>query len=130
MKTCSKESAQRLVELGVRREAYFSHMRFTHDFWRVCKDAPTNITGAIDMLPAWTACELGEMFPEKFGDKFAAFEFCYGEKVELDLVCTAMSHNISQHYECADTMPEAMALMLIWLLENTHIRVEDINDQG
>lgn len=119
MKTCSKESGARLVELGVEKESHFRWLVRGEPNWKVpfltCK---TDWAYNYDFVPAFTACELGEMLPEYFN----VFR-CE------DGMCECHSNNVLHDVEhtYADTEAEARALMLIWLLENGHIKKEEVN---
>ena len=122
IKTCSKESGQRLVELGVERE---SALRWYCLVPPPLEDSDTSyftfyVGGSTSQViypvtPAFTACELGEVLPI----------FTMLKKENGLYYITCLYHNDTKQ----DSNPaEAMALMLIWLLENNHLRLEDINE--
>ena len=125
MKTCSKESGARLVELGVERDSYFVWAELTgrwnadERWW--CREQ-LGVKRLKGYAPAFTACELGEMLPdviEEDGQHRMVRITKYNKRWELAYEYT--------HGSLSDTMPEAMALMLIWLLENGHLTKEEVN---
>jgi hypothetical protein len=117
MKTCSKESGQRLVELGVERESYFKYVRDGERIRAVSTYEWSQHYYHQSITPAFTACELGEMLKE--------MNIGYRWNLAGEFECMFTLPNAINCYETyALDMAEAMALMLIWLLESGHITKE------
>lgn len=114
-KTCSKESGAKLAELGVRVPSYFSYV--TEIAIRPSSDFAKHLK-----TPAYLSGELGEMLPEQFECRKASF----GYEVECSYtVFSESGWNIKEFRSPVEA--EARALMLVWLIENGHVTVEEIN---
>ena len=111
MKTISLDNAQRLQELGVTRESYF---------WYDKDGRNSIIDRKFHKYPAYTADELGEMLP--VFPKWDIYKIPKGWKCYVKI----KNDHIIGHFNVASAMADAMALMLIWLIENDHIKVEDL----
>ena len=133
-RVCSLENAQKLDELGVKAESYF--------WWYegaycesglevapcICIEdrATTRCAGGIAL--AYTAAELGEMLPfDVDGYSLELYKEECGWSVEYirhGRFCGDGSTTL--HAEYVDTEADSHALMLIWLLENGHVKAEDL----
>lgn len=122
MKTVSLENGKRFVKLGVTAPPGFR--------WRSSpltgQQEPFPAAGCpAGAYPAYTVDELGEMLPRETvvwwkdaglnGEDLHAIEFKDHQRPR------AQWHSIE-----ADTMADAMALMLIWLIENGHVKAEGL----
>ena len=116
---CSLENAKKLAELGVKVVGIFSwrspmapQMDKPADYvnvqWTGPKPKRTDI-------PAYTVAELGEMLP--------AFES--GPTKEGFWVASDGEAEMSE-YLTATTEADARALMLIYLIENGHVKAEEL----
>ena len=123
---CSLENATKLQELGVRVPSYFEY--------KVCvpEDAPLRLPD--DVVPcnrrgvppkyyfqyrftqAYTVGELGEMLPLESNSERCIG--CYEVKTK---------EAGDNFFSVEDTEADARALMLIWLIENRHLTLEEIN---
>lgn len=101
MKTTSRELSEKLVALGVEIESYFYH----HEGGLINKEVHV----VYGCTPAPTACELMEVLKRvSHADIGKAWVACgFGEPI------------------CVDAY--ALAIMLIWLIEEGHLTVEEIN---
>ena len=116
-KTCSKESGAKLEALGITADSYF--------VWEYIKDyiyeLGTRDAALGGVIPAYTACELGEIVPV----------FCQTSKRHDIPKRTWMvqAFNIQANHPTfmASTEAETRAIMLIWLIEEGHVTVEGIN---
>ena len=117
---CSLENAKKLGELGVETRGIFlwvlldaTEQVLPCDFYLT-----TDSDRYLILAPAHTSAELGEMLPviplwssqKSFDEGWS----CYA------------NHKTNQwgHAEYADTEADARALMLIWLIENGHVKAE------
>jgi len=108
---CSLGHALRLKELGVERESYFHWNKINGH------DVPMHVISNYSNLkyPAYTVAELGEMLPDG------------NSTVEIhEDHCHAYFDRSVETYT-ARTMAGAMAELLIWLIENGHVNVEELN---
>jgi len=121
VKTCSKENGQRLAELGVKVESYFS---WYHDGKSLfIADTDTSMDFMLDIAciaPAYTACEFGEMLPDEI--------FTYRDKDGWNCE-SPVYENIDDQLKLSKTEADAKALMLIWLLEQNYITADQINKE-
>ena len=120
IKTCSKESGQRLVELGVTKESYFYWTDFGEgdgvELYSIDRFEPD-----AEDTPAFTACELGEVLqkvqPHKVIEAVDALYNYEGRLTErmgwIQFILIKL---------LAD--PDLLCKVLIWLLENGHITKE------
>jgi hypothetical protein len=126
MKTISLENAKRLQELGLTSTE-------SHFFYMVCGGmnylrprATTRVNPCDVLIPSYTADEIGNMLPEKH----------IKDGVERDLHmwwfggwrCGYLNEAEIMLYEEGDTMADAMALMLVYLLENKYINAAGLNE--
>lgn len=119
---CSLEYAKRLKELGVKQDSYFTYLvnninglhcvdLFSQDVWVM--PAKNAISYA-----AYTVAELGIMLGKRFDTGMG----------EDKWVCRYFEKDTDKiHHAIADTEADARAKMLIYLIENSHAKVEDIN---
>ena len=127
---CGLENAKKLGELGVKAESHF--LRST---WN---GKPSKIIEASDrmnhtprcgkwFIPAYTVAELGEMLGK--------VSLAYIQSIwlsEMDKAAIGYAVNCyhpkwkNGHFEKADTEADARALMLIYLIENGHVKAEDL----
>lgn len=123
---CSPESARRFRELGIDRDSLFVYISVTHyGDVLVQRGEPKGSKPA----PAYTVSEMLETAGQ------------YAEDIELThnwdgwIVmcpdygrgCNAESNPVK--FGGATTLAEAVALWIIWLIENGHLSAEDINGQ-
>jgi hypothetical protein len=124
MKTTSQEISKRLVEAGIEVDTYFSYSRRIdlegYDFYLAWTDDVTP-DDRWEIIPAPTADELGELLPYGIG----TFELKFGKDMyvpyyaEYSDVINGSTEYLNRFD--ADTMADAMALMLLWLKENGHL---------
>ena len=144
MKTISIENAKQLQELGVSKDSTFSHCWFSGV-------RPDGLDGAYVVLVvesrhihplyqsiandgteyvahAYTACELGEMLPDMFGGfgERNGAQWLTIQKVGL-WECGYSGGDRDLKSRESKSIADAMALMLIWLLENGRVTVEEVN---
>lgn len=134
---CTLDQGKKLEELGVKADAIFFWYR---GFSNVNGPAGTLVTkewcdercvqNAI--YPAYTVAELGEMLPHTlFGEKMLIVS-APSEETEY-LWCamyvdvTEALSEVKEHWADGDTMAEALAQLLIYLLTNKLIDVNKIN---
>jgi len=122
MKTISLENAKGLEELGVERVGYFYHLLYSEAGNVICDGVGEANWREFPMsVPAYTADEIGEMLAHSDTVLSVPIE---GTK---EYKCYAENHVYSWgHCSYADTMADAMALMLIWLIENGHVKAEEL----
>jgi hypothetical protein len=110
---CSLENAKELAELGVKAESLFTWATATNT------DEPAiTISAAIcfkehRIATAYTVAELGNMLPDDWDlptHRGSDWGFYISDKM----------------WRQADTEADARALMLIWLIENGHVKTEDL----
>ena len=134
----SRELCEKLVKLGVVMDTFFVWAKSTVP---CCQDRPphvraTNIAGFGNypyevVCPAPTVTELEEVLPDKIRrDEYSVYDsFCVTStdgKYYASMDGESMG-DISCLCEIeADTLANAMILMLIWLLENGHLNPEDV----
>ena len=125
MKTASLEVSRKLVEAGVAIDSFWGWEYLDDD-----KDGKSvyELIGFFDamgsVIPAPTACELGELLPFELGEGCVAIEKDFAGRYSIDYIV----HNEYEPSDSAlprtfpffnhDTMADAMGLMLIWLKEN------------
>ena len=111
---CDFEYADRLAELGISRESLFG---FCNDKRSVSFAHKPHVS-----LNSYTVTELGEMLASEHIDNYL---YC-------DLFTEKEEHFYSCGYEgtvvCRDKKEaNARAKLLIWLIENDHVNVEELN---
>jgi len=121
MKVASLEVSKKLVALdsALVGETHFIHARqvswdgYTKEEYAVMpRDSAT--VGIWESFPAPTACELGELLPWGVDITFRkGTKFWHVESIQFD------------RYQYADTLADAMGLMLVWLKENGHMEKEE-----
>lgn len=112
---CSLWNAKKLAELGVIRKSYFG----VHDLGRVKKASSIAIEEDFGWFDAYTVGELGEMLPHT----------CYSNKDDLGVCdCYFRGYFRVPLSVSANTEADARALMLIWLIENKHVDVNELNN--
>jgi len=124
---CSLESAKRLKELGVPQKSLYywqrgeltptfnQHPPFTEYKWSL---------GADGEFSAFTASELGEMLPSSV-DGLLSYAGLRLEKTDGNFwtVSYESFENVVLMEKSAGTLADAMAFMLIYLLENNLMKV-------
>ena len=121
MKTISLDNAKRLKELWVATESsFFWELNEANKYFkgRVVYGDPSEKNQWSIPFPAYTADELGEML-HLLGAIISVFPQNKG------WMCL-FAESEREHWETADTMADAMAEMLIWLIGNDHVKVEDL----
>lgn len=120
---CSREPAQKLVELGVTVPSYFSHAMlgrtgpFIIDSIAIPKSKLTLIA------PAWTVAELGEML-----------SIVEGPDIQDALSVLIAHQGLLSHADVKDALismlrnPDLCAKVLIWLIDNGRVMVEELNN--
>ena len=140
---CTLEQAKKLKELGVIQKSIFCLIggdnpdlqNFTPYYIRLTEDARTSVGSSWykHRISAFTVAELGVMLPEyypswrfKFKDqyKWIATVICSPKPDGIDDIHTA--HEFDR---IADTQAEALATLLIALLEENVITVEEVNER-
>jgi hypothetical protein len=115
---CSLQLAKRLKELGVRQSSHF--------YWQkkiFANDPPVDPwilndsidTHALENISAFTVAELGEMLAEGL---FRSWKSSSGH-----WYCTYLPLRRGEHEEMGDTEARARARMLIYLIENSLVKV-------
>lgn len=125
--TCSLELAKRLKELGVEQESYFWYD--TEGLLYHPLDPQSNM---YCVYRAFTVSELGEMLPAKIENGYLSCDKCSsGEDCQGDgtWVCCYGEVQEGKDHNCfeaisGNTLAEAMAKMLIYLIENKLIEVK------
>lgn len=118
---CSLELAKRLKELGIKQESYFYWenipncgyvISYDPSFWE-------------DMYSAFSVAELGEMLPSKIQDYNLTIVKC---GYLYDLMYSTRYDDIQLSYRDIEdiNLANAMAKMLIHLLENGYVKAEDL----
>lgn len=115
--TISRELAERLHALGVRKESYFEWRRFDWG-WNVGKTQ--SMVGELEFFPAYTSDEIGAVLPWSIGGRvlfvakssdgsFSAFfqENSLGFPVDMGVFIEDQG---------GETLAEAMGLMLAYLI--------------
>ncbi len=122
---CSKELSMKLKELGVEKESFFEWFESKHEKSSCVIYRGTNGYGAGETYSAFTASELLELLPGEISrdlikytyllilKKNHEYEIRYDE-IRYD---SCMLDDI-QCIEFGDTLTNALAKMLIYLLEN------------
>jgi len=107
-KVISIENAKKLQELGVKADS--------RDYYCGAKPAllPEAMTlGGIFPMPAYSVGEVGEMLPPLCGTMFDGTDWC----------CLDAESVVSVY---SDNEADARAQMLIWLIENGHVKAEEL----
>ena len=125
MKTINLENAKRLRELGVTKESdFFWELNKVNKYFkgRCVYGDPTDDNEWAIAIPAYTADEIGDMLPQSVD--------CLGYiMLEMDngtWDCGYAKRGEFTLYESADTIADAMALMLIYLIENNHVKAGEL----
>jgi len=119
----SLELSKKLYELGVRKKSVFYWAKLYSDEYEIVQDGELISDAPIDYYsvgkndyPAYLASELGEMLPlwcniETWDANFKYHGYYKKEKSFFD-----------------DNVSNLIAKMLIWLIEQGHVKVEDTNN--
>lgn len=116
----SLELSKKLKDLGVKQESYFYWSNAMDGMWRLENRQFFAIDRRRD-ISAFLASELGEMLPdietivEKRGYSWIVYQYPAG-----------IDNGGYRHLEEEKTLQDAMAKMLIYLLENKFISLDDI----
>jgi hypothetical protein len=125
MKTISVENAKRLRELGITKTAYLQHVHFNgylpdgSDGHNKIINANLNPHDCYYLGDAYTADEVGDMLPKGT----SVYRNPYDELDQWYCSSTLEGNNVKAH----ETMADAMALLLIWLIENGHVNPEELS---
>ena len=123
MKTASKTNSKRLLKSGVvMNDTAFIWAKLQIGWRIVSKSVPfDSLCDEDEMYPAPTADELGELLPEWLDLGGLCYDLGVGPN-DGGWFCSYSRCEISfcQH-TVADTMADAMGLMLIFLKENGHL---------
>ena len=127
------EQSKKLKELGVEIDSYFwwcDYGKKGSTDYIIESKLPEICRQNIGTYPAPTAEEIAELLPGQIKIEGNLYEYCQ-EKVckryDMSYVCIEdnLEHlNIIKH---ADTLTQALASMLIWLIENKHINPKELN---
>lgn len=129
----SLESAQRLAELGVSRHCLFYwELNKANKYFkgRVAYGDPSIDNAWSIPFPAYTVAELGEMLPGHIASKAGTHYLLstvnnYGEMIVW--YENEWGDNFKGESFNDDSEADARALMLVWLIENGHLLVDEIN---
>lgn len=123
----SLELSKKLKELGVKQESIFSHI----DYGGKYNVYPTDLfikKEGLDYVSAFLASELGEMLPDSL---FECFDICIVKnesKYHIAYSRIIMGEDADVEAEADDSnLADALAKMLIYLLENNLLSVNDVN---
>ena len=127
----SLEVSKRLAELGVKRGSYFVHGE-TNLGLATTSRAVANEAVDAEILkiiaPAYLASELGEMLPDSIQGDEVEMHFGINKEDEFGIWYCSFNRcdnpSLGKPIINADTMPDAMGKMLVWLIENGHVSVE------
>jgi len=127
---CSLENSKKLHELGVKQNSHFG--------WCV-RSEPAHPPYLVDIAytpgyryeytPAYTVAELGEML-RLLNTDITVNQWDHGNgHVNIEGIAAQYNHDSSTIIEsqCFGTEADARALMLIWLIENRHVDVGELN---
>lgn len=144
---CNQILAKRLKELGVRQDSLFYWLLYQDGVYRV--DVGNNVCGGMECgIPeehhkkgytyaAFTSAELDKLLPEKIYKKIYNSEYSlrffkdcieyyqYREGYDDDILISICV----EKYKNINTLFDAKAKTLIYLIENNYIKVEDINKE-
>ena len=122
---CGLENAKRLKELGLKWESLFSY-GFNPLLTQV--RVYTTCDGVDFLAPAYTVAELFEMLPKESVIHRTILNTGW------HFECGCMEYNYVEGDKLyvrkmeALTMADSAALMLIWLIENNHVSVKELNE--
>lgn len=128
----SREISERLREAGVTLESEFiwykdkstARMDRPSGFMQITK-RPPKLSRTDEWLPAYLASELMEMLPEEI-DGFQ-ITMTYAQGVWVVFYENPLGQEWNNTYFCDAKVQNAIAEMLIFLLENGHINVEELS---
>lgn len=122
----SLELSKKLKELGVRQESLFFRVKtLAADGWfyRMWNE---KMLAEVESVSAFTVAELGEMLPFELGSRFLSIHEdvrggwdIYYEKNSLGAIVSILQMEVIW----GDTLADALAKMLIYLLENNLITI-------
>lgn len=131
---CTLEQAKRLKEFGISPIGFFVHDEIPFEagrsFVRQRVDGNFNYTGN---PCAWTVAELGEMLPQYYpswrfpvasGEMWVATVICSPKPEGIDNI-----HTASEFDRFSKTQAEALATLLIALIETEVITAAEVNDR-
>lgn len=126
---CTEAQADRLKELGVIQESLFYH---THSDWGVMPRKSIDFSG--DPSSAFTVSELGAMLPDYYPSwRFKVNESSDERKWIATVICGPKPsgiddiHTANEFDRYAKTQAEALATLLIALLDIKYITPEEVN---
>lgn len=126
---CTEQQGDRLKELGIAQESLFYH---THSDWGVMPRGSIDFSG--DPSSAFTVAELSQMLP----DYYPSWRFKVNEKSEdvkwvATVICGPKPQGIDDIHTAHEfdrfgkTQAEALATLLIALLETNVITADEVN---
>jgi len=132
----SLELSKKLYELGVRKKSVFYWLVYSGKYERNPKvvsfgKPPNNFLFDYSIFyPAYLASELGEMLPQEIKTIHYKFPLkIHREKNDtwdISYNASPQSNGVEEIWTQADTLDNAMAKMLIWLIEQGHVKVEEL----
>ena len=136
---CSLELAQKLKLLNVKQESYFywlEYKSFPVKPWQIeTTESLKHVNYPEKAISAFTSAELGELLPSGMpgNNNIEGTTLHIARRYGGGWICGYSVHHTSHssehphtkwlHYECADTIADAMAKMLIHLIENKLITI-------
>mgnify|MGYP003423943062 CR=1 FL=1 len=140
---CSLEPAQKLKELGVKQESLYFWVekveqvgkKYEYEWILSHNKTGDGHSYAEWGIPAFTSAELGELLPSGMpgNNNIEGTTLHIARRYGGGWICGYSVHHTSHssehphtkwlHYECADTIADAMAKMLIYLIENKLITI-------
>ena len=131
---CSLELAKQLKELGVKQESQFYFVnvnpilleRLLHNkITLIAHKSQCNETSP-DSLPAYTVAELGEMLSNKYNEWSQGYHDCYSQwffQVGHRGAGSMIEGIGLKGFSDQEHEANARAEMIIWLIENGHMKV-------
>lgn len=120
---CDFKYAEKLKEMGVKRKGIFA---FNRD--RILFDY--KMLSYNNIYPTYTVAELGEMLPHII-DIGTDIQPWFGAELDVDIWRYGYSCDGDDFICVQEDLKEANARvkLLIWLIENDHVNVENLNNQ-
>lgn len=134
---CDFEYAEKLYELGLRKEPIFMLQEMTEALMNSKKRYNVSLyrkTKSKLNTPTFTVAELGEMLPKQIyiGGEWWNFESSLNNKNEItpDYILYSAGgdwlDSMLINEQCDSKEANARAKLLIWLIENNYVKVEDL----
>jgi len=131
---CTKDQAHKLKELGIRQDSFFAYIS---EGELLSRHSPNlNLMAiATDFVAAYSVAELSQMLPDYYPSwrfpvhtggplKWVATVICWPKPQGIDDI-----HTASEFDRIGDTQAEALANLLIALLETEVITPEEVNQR-